>query len=122
MNYVCVRWASYKNRDFDEREQIRKDLRLKLESQGIRFLEYCWVWDENDRCLLVAGTYQRLADADQWIKSLESMGFEILVRTSLPGEGGEEPAIAGNSGVRSSDTNSIRRGWDLDPAGIRKPS
>ena len=86
MDYVCIRWASYKGRDFDEREQIREDLRLKLEFHGIRFLEYCWVWDENDQCLLVAGVYDRMEDARQWIRSLESMGFETTVRTSLPGE------------------------------------
>ena len=85
MVYVCIRWASYKSRDFDKREQIREDLRLKLESHGIRFLEYCWVWDENDQCLLVAGTYDRMEDARQWIRSLESMGFETTVQTSLPG-------------------------------------
>mgnify|MGYP005642736645 FL=1 len=86
MVYVCIRWAFYKGRDFDKREQIREDLRLKLESHGIRFLEYCWVWDENDQCLLVAGAYDRMEDARQWIRSLESMGFHIAVRTSLPGD------------------------------------
>ena len=86
MNYVCIRWESYEGRDFDEREHIREDLRLKLESHGIRFLEYCWVWDENDRCLLMVGAYDRMEDARQWIGSLESLGFETTVRTSLPGE------------------------------------
>ena len=90
MNYVCIRWKSYKDLDFDERERIREDLRLKLESHGIRFLEYSWVWDENEQCLLVAGTYDRMEDARQWIRSLESMGFETTFRTSLPGmESGE---------------------------------
>ena len=84
MVYVCIRWASYKDRDFDKREQIREGLRLKLTSHGIRFLEYCWVWDENDQCLLVVGTYDRMEDARQWIGSLESMGFDITVRASLP--------------------------------------
>ena len=90
MVYVCIRWAFYKGRDFDKREQIREDLRLKLESHGIRFLEYCWVWAENDQCLLVAGAYDRMEDASQWIRSLESMGFETMVRTSLPGLESEE--------------------------------
>jgi hypothetical protein len=85
MNYVCIRWKSYKDLDFDERERIREDLRLKIESHGIRFLEYSWVWDENEQCLLVVGTYDRIEDARQWIRSLESMGFETTVRTSLPG-------------------------------------
>jgi len=90
MNYVCIRWKSYKDLDFDERERIREDLRLKIESHGIRFLEYSWVWDENEQCLLVVGTYDRIEDARQWIRSLESMGFETTVRTSLPGmESGE---------------------------------
>lgn len=84
MNHVCIRWKSYRGLDFDERESVREELRLALESQGVRFLEYSWVWDENDRCLLVAGTYDRMEDAGQWIRTLESMGFDITVRTSLP--------------------------------------
>lgn len=99
MNYVCIRWKSYKDVDFDGRENIREELRLKLESHGIRFLEYSWVWDENDRCLLLVGTYDRMEDARQWIGVLESMGFDIIFRTSLPGENQEE--------------SGIRRGWDL---------
>jgi hypothetical protein len=86
MNYVCIRWKSYKDVDFDERENIREELRLALESHGIRFLEYSWIWDENDRCLLMVGSYKRIEDARQWIRVLESMGFEIIVRASLPGE------------------------------------
>ncbi len=85
MNYVCIQWKSYKNLEFDERESVREELRLKLESHGIRFLEYSWVWDEKGQCLLVAGAYDRMEDAGQWISSLESMGFDIAVRTSLPG-------------------------------------
>ena len=99
MYYVCIRGASYKNRDFDEREQLREDLRQSLESHGIRFLEYCWVWDENDQCLLVTGTYERMEDAQQWIRCLESLGFEIEIRTWLPGG---DPEASGS-----------RRGWDL---------
>ncbi len=90
MNYVCIRWKSYTNLDFDQRESVREELRLKLESHGVRFLEYCWVWDENDRCLLMAGSYERMEDARQWTRSLESMGFQITVRTSLPGDESNE--------------------------------
>jgi hypothetical protein len=103
MYYICIRWASYQDRDFDEREQIREDLRLKLASHGIRFLEYCWVWDESDRCLLMVGAYDQMEDARQWIKSLESMGFETTVRTSLPGGSHEE--------------SGIRRGWNVGSDG-----
>ncbi len=86
MYYVCIRGASYRNLGFDERERIRENLRRRIESRGIRFLEYCWVWDENDECLLVTGSYRRLDDADLWIKCLESMGFDITIRKSLPGD------------------------------------
>ena len=82
--YVCIKWVSYKGLDFEERERMRDALRLRLESHGIRFLEYCWVWDERDRCLLMTGAYDHMADARQWVKSLESMGFETIIRTSLP--------------------------------------
>ncbi|HKI50089.1 MAG TPA: hypothetical protein VKA69_12225 [Desulfobacteria bacterium] len=100
MNYVCIRWKSYKTLDFDERETVRADLRRQLEDQGVRLQEYCWVWDENDQCLLVTGTYERLKDAEQWITSLESLGFEIEIQTGLPGENPEAPGI--------------HRGWDLE--------
>ena len=86
MYYVCICGASYRDLDFDERERIRENMRSEIEAFGIRFLEYCWVWDENDQCLLVTGTYRRLEDADQWIRCLESMGFDITVRTWLPGD------------------------------------
>ncbi len=86
MYYVCIRGASYRDLDFDERERIRENMRSEIEAFGIRFLEYCWVWDENDQCLLVTGTYRRLEDADQWIGCLESMGFDITIRTWLPGD------------------------------------
>ncbi len=97
MYYLCVLGGSYQDLGFGERERIREDLRARLEANGIRFLEYCWVWDEDDRCLLVTGAYERMEDASQWINTLESMGFEVIVRTSLPGEGSENPGV--------------RRGW-----------
>ena len=91
--YVCIRGGSYVNLAFDERERLRENLRVRIEAHGIRFLEYCWVWDENDRCLLVTGTYERMEDARQWIQTLESMGFEITIRTGLPGDNREESGI-----------------------------
>ncbi len=83
--YVCVCGGSYGDLDFDDREHLREQLRLKIESNGIRFLEYCWVWDEMDRCLLVTGTYEQMDDAKQWIESLERMGFHVILRNELPG-------------------------------------
>ncbi|MCF8127552.1 MAG: hypothetical protein K9N10_03480 [Deltaproteobacteria bacterium] len=106
MNYVCIHWKSYKNLCFDGREKVREELRRQLEDQGIRFQEYCWVWDENDQCVLVTGAYERLRDAEQWITTLESLGFEIEIRTGLPGE---NPKALG-----------IRRGWDSGRKGIGK--
>lgn len=86
MYYVLIQGPSYGDLDFDAREQIRETLRLKLESNGIRFVEYNWVWDEQDRCLLLVGEYQQMDDASLFIKALESMGFEICIRTHLPGD------------------------------------
>ena len=86
MYYVLIQGPSYRNLAFEAREQVRKSLRLKLENHGIRFLEYAWVWDEQDRCLLKVGQYGHLDDAYWWIKALESMGFEICIRTHLPGD------------------------------------
>jgi hypothetical protein len=97
MYYLCILGESYESLGFHERERIREDLRVRLETHGIRFLEYCWVWDEDDRCLLVAGTYECMEDARQWIQTLRTMGFNITVRTSLPGKDPEKPGI--------------RRGW-----------
>jgi hypothetical protein len=85
-HYVLIRGPSYGSLDFEARELIRTEIRERLEAGGIRFLEYPWVWDEEDRCLLLVGQYEKKEDAFQWIKTLESMGFEICIRTSLPGE------------------------------------
>lgn len=98
MYYVCILGEFYQNLGFDERECIREDLRNRIESHHVRFLEYTWVWDENDQCLLVAGTYHRMEDARHWIETLESMGFDIIVRETLPGE--------------DQDKSGIRRGWE----------
>ncbi len=84
MYYVLIQGSSYGDLDFEEREKIRESLRERLEVHGIRFVEYTWVWDEQDRCLLVAGKYERMQDASLFIKMLESMGFEICVRSDLP--------------------------------------
>ncbi len=84
--YVLIKGPSYLNLDFEAREQIRESLRLRLEDYGLRFVEYHWVWDEQDRCLLLVGKYDRIDDGREWIKALESMGFEICIRTRLPGD------------------------------------
>ena len=86
MYYVLIQGPSYRNLDFEAREGVRKRLRDRLEDHGIRFVEYTWVWDEQDRCLLVVGEYERLGDASLFIKRLEPMGFETCVRTHLPGD------------------------------------
>jgi predicted mannosyl-3-phosphoglycerate phosphatase (HAD superfamily) len=84
MVHVLVQGPSYRGLDFEAREKVREGLRLRLESHGIRFVEYGWVWDEQDRCLLVVGTYEREQDARYWIQALRSMGFEVILRASLP--------------------------------------
>lgn len=83
--YVLIRGPSYGSLDFDDREEIRTAIREKLESHGIRFLEYTWVWDEFDCCLLLVGTYENEEEANQCIKRYESMGFKTCIKTSLPG-------------------------------------
>ena len=87
MYYVLIKGESYISLDFEAREEIREEIRKRLEENGIRFLQYDWVWDEDDQCLLLVGQYERIGDASLWIDALESMGFEILIRTSLPGDG-----------------------------------
>lgn len=84
MHYVMIQGPAYGDLDFEAREKIRETIRLKLEAHGIRFVEYHWVWDEQDRCLLQVGEYSRMEDAHEWITALESMGFEISIRTHLP--------------------------------------
>ncbi len=106
MVYVCIYGGSYENLDFDDRECLRENLRRRLEARGVRFLEYCWVWDERDRCLLVVGTYGRMSDAEHWIETLERMGFEVVTLKELPGEALKEE-------TRKS-TKKLRRGWDLN--------
>lgn len=86
MFYLLIQGPSYRDLDFESRERIREGMRQRLESRGIRFVQYDWVWDEEDRCLLLVGQYEKMQDAFWWITALESMGFEISVRTRLPGD------------------------------------
>jgi len=86
MHYVLIQGPSYGDLDFEAREQVRKDLRENLEAHGIRFVQYDWVWDEEDRCLLLVGQYEKAEDGRHWIGALESMGFTVVVRPHLPGE------------------------------------
>jgi hypothetical protein len=84
--HLLIRGPSYRNLGFEARERIRRDLRERLEVRGIRFVQYDWVWDEEDRCLLLVGSYGRPEDARWWARALESMGFDLCLRTQLPGE------------------------------------
>jgi len=84
--YVLIQGPSYRDLDFEAREQVREKLRENLEAQGVRFVQYDWVWDEEDRCLLLVGQYEKAEDARYWIDALQSMGFTVFVRTQLPGE------------------------------------
>jgi hypothetical protein len=92
MHYVLIQGPSYRDLSFEAREQVRETLRQDLEAHGIRFLQYDWVWDEEDRCLLLVGQYEKSEDARYWIDALESMGFRVFVRTQLPGEESQEGA------------------------------
>jgi RimJ/RimL family protein N-acetyltransferase len=95
MHYVLIQGPSYRGLDFEAREQVREKLRENLEAHGIRFLQYEWVWDEEDRCLLLVGEYAKAEDARYWIDALKSMGFVVLVRTHLPGEETERTTRTG---------------------------
>ncbi len=86
MNYVLIQGPSYRSLDFEAREKVRENLRIRLENHGLRWVEYHWVWDEEDRCLLLTGCFEHLEDADQIIEMLQSLGFEICIRHQLPGE------------------------------------
>jgi len=86
MHYVLIQGPSYRDLTFEAREEVREGMRHRIEEKGIRFLQYDWVWDENDRCLLLVGQYPNPQDARYWIGALESMGFTVLIRTHLPGQ------------------------------------
>ena len=97
MYYVLIQGpSSYRNLGFEAREQVREKLRENLEAHGVRFLQYDWVWDEEDRCLLLVGQYEKAEDARYWIDALESMGFTVFIRTQLPGEEPETLREKGN--------------------------
>jgi hypothetical protein len=83
--YVLIQGPSYGLLDFDDREEIRTAIREKLESNGIRFLEYTWVWDEDDHCLLLVGEFDKKKDISECIIKYESMGFNTCIKTSLLG-------------------------------------
>lgn len=87
--HVLIVGPSYRGLEFDQREQVRENLRSRLEEQGIRFVEYCWVWDEQDRCLLLVGTYENPEQATLWMEALRSMGFELCLLAHLPGDNAE---------------------------------
>ena len=86
MHHVLIRGPSYRGLDFEARERVRAEIRERLEGNGIRFLQYDWVWDEEERCLLRVGQYADLNDARWWIRTLQSLEFEICTRTRLPGD------------------------------------
>jgi ribosomal protein S18 acetylase RimI-like enzyme len=112
MHYVMIQGPSYRDLDFEAREQIREKLRQSLEAHGVRFVQYDWVWDEEDRCCLLVGQYEKAEDARYWIDALESMGFTVLVRTHLPGEEKERTTRTGIKialrPVRSKDKELLR--------------
>jgi len=112
MHYVMIQGPSYRDLDFEVREQIREKLRQSLEAHGVRFVQYDWVWDEEDRCCLLVGQYEKAEDARYWIDALESMGFTVLVKTHLPGEETERTTRTGIKialrPVRSKDKELLR--------------
>jgi ribosomal protein S18 acetylase RimI-like enzyme len=112
MHYVLIQGPSYRGLDFEAREKVREKLREALEAHGVRFLQYDWVWDQEDRCLLLVGQYQREEDARYWIEALESMGFTVFVRTHLPGEETERTTRTGVDialrPVRTDDKNLLQ--------------
>jgi hypothetical protein len=83
--YALIYGPSYGTLDFVDREEIRTAIREKLELNGIRFLEYTWVWGEDDHCLLLVGDYESEKEAIKCVEKYELMGFNTCIRTSLPG-------------------------------------
>jgi hypothetical protein len=86
MHHLLIKGPSYQGLDFEQREEIREAMREELAAHGIRFVEYPWVWDEDDCCLLLVGSYDRPEDGRWWTAALRAAGFEIVVRTALPGD------------------------------------
>ena len=111
MHYVLIQGPSYRDLDFEAREEVREKLRENLEAQGIRFLQYDWVWDEEDRCLLLVGQYEKAQDARYWIDALESMGFKVFLRTQLPGEDTEVGTMLSRDGIEKALAE-WNKAWD----------
>ena len=86
MYYVVIRGSSYRGLDFNEREMVRERLVETLAAGRIRFVQYDWIWGEDDCCLLVAGSYDRLEDARCWINAMKGLDLETSIMTSLPGD------------------------------------
>lgn len=77
---VYIQGGSYRDLDFEARERLREALRSRLEGHGIRFVQYDWVWDEEDRCLLRVGCYQGWEEARCWVRTLERLGYSLLIQ------------------------------------------
>jgi len=116
MHYVLIQGPSYRDLSFEAREQVRETLRQDLEAHGIRFLQYDWVWDEEDRCLLLVGQYEKAEDARYWIGALESMGFKVFIRTQLPGEETEVVKVLSREEMKKAlvEWNKAWDRYDLD--------
>ncbi len=84
MYYVLLVGKDFDNKDFSERDKLRNQLVDKLIKNGIKFLEYHWIWDETNRVQLLVGSYHDLLDAKDWIEFLKKCGFTIRIVEKIP--------------------------------------
>lgn len=84
MGYLLLLGPSLKNKNFEQREEIREEIRLKLEALGIVLQEYVWIWDKKDQLRLLIGEYKDTKDCFYLQKYLQKNGLKTEFSNKLP--------------------------------------
>lgn len=84
MGYLLLIGPTLKDKDFQQREKNREEMRVKLEKLGIILQEYIWIWDKQDQLKLVIGEYKREEDCYYLQKYLHRNGLKTIFLNQFP--------------------------------------
>ncbi|MEF2144907.1 MAG: hypothetical protein V3573_05635 [Desulfovibrionaceae bacterium] len=77
--WVLACGDSIGDKPFEDRDQARERLRAEVEAAGIVLPEYIWVWDDEDRALLVITTLPSRDRAERVADRLRGRGLTMRV-------------------------------------------